>query len=160
MERYYKTKIDSETGSKIKALLDKAAEFDRQEEVLRKKYGFGKSWTSISSFYFRSLDIVEFKEEPDMTVWKRMKEVRNGYYPRARSKNKEILKDFTDLNKLQIRRDDLDTIIGNDCIFTQAEFDFDVPGIYIFIVESDWKCKIPNDCEEITNVKYGELMSK
>ena len=158
MERYYKTKIDSETGSKIKALLDKAAEFDRQEEVLRKKYGFGKSWTS--SFYFRSLDIVEFKEEPDMTVWKRMKEVHNGYYPRARSKNKEILKDFTDLNELQIRRDDLDTIIGNDGIFTQAGFDFDVPGIYIFIVESDWKCKIPEDCEEITNVEYGELMSK
>jgi hypothetical protein len=158
MERYYKTKIDSETGSKIKALLDKATEFDMQKEVLRKKYGFGKSWTS--SFYFRSLDIVEFKEEPDMTVWKRMKEVRNGYYPRSSSKNKEILKDFTDLNKLQIRRDDLDTIIGNDGIFTQAGFDFDVPGIYIFIVESDWKCKIPGDCEEITNVEYGKLMSK
>lgn len=158
MERYYRTIRDSKTGLKIKALLDKAAEFDAQEEILRKKYGFGKVWTS--SFYYRSLDIVEFQEEPDMTVWKRMKDVHNGYYPRARSKNKEALKDFTDLNKLQIRRDDLDTIIGNDGVFTQAGFDFTIPGIYIFIVESDWKCKIPKDCEEITNVEYNKLISK
>lgn len=116
MERYYKTTKDSNTGLKIKALLDKAAEFDAQEAILRKKYGFGRTWSS--SFYYRSLDIVEFQEEPDMTVWKRMKDVHNGYYPRARSKNKEVLKDFTDLNKLRIRRDDLDTIIGNDGIFT------------------------------------------
>ena len=88
MERYYKTIRDSKTGLKIKALLDKADEFDKQVAVLREKYGFGKTWTS--SFYYRSLDIVEFTEEPDMANWKRMKDVHNGYYPRARCKNKEI----------------------------------------------------------------------
>ena len=49
MERYYKTIRDSKTGLKIKALLDKADEFDKQVSVLREKYGFGKTWTS--SFY-------------------------------------------------------------------------------------------------------------
>lgn len=158
MERYYKTIRSSKTGLKIKTLLDKADEFDKQVEVLRKKYGFGKTWTS--SFYYRSLDIVEFKEEPDMANWKKMKDVSNGYYPRARGKNKEILQDFIDLNKNTIRRDELDTIIGNEGVFTQAGFDFTIPDIYVFIVESNWKCKFPKDCEEITNVEYNKLISK
>lgn len=158
MDRYYKTSRNSNTGMKIKALLDKVAEFNAKVEILRKKYGFGKTWSS--SFYYRSLDIVEFQEEPDMTIWKRIKEVRNGYYPRARSKNKEVLKDFTELDKLQIRRDDLDNIIGNNSVFNHAGFDFTIPDIYIFIVESDWKCKIPKDCEEITNIEYNNISSK
>ena len=158
MERYYKISRSSETGLKIKALLDKADEFNKQVEVLRKKYGFGKTWTS--SFYYRSLDIVEFQEEPDMANWRRIKDVSNGYYPRARGKNKEILQDFTDLNKGRIRRDELDTIIGNEGVFTQAGFDFTIPDIYVFIVESNWKCKSPGDCEEISNVEYSKLTSK
>lgn len=64
MERYHKTIRDSETGLRIKALTDKADEFDRQAAVLREKYGFSK--TRTSSFYYRSSDIVEFTEEPDM----------------------------------------------------------------------------------------------
>lgn len=72
MERYYKTIRDSKTALKIKALIDKADEFDKQVAVLREKYGFSKTWTS--SFYYRSLDIVEFTEEPDMANWKRMKD--------------------------------------------------------------------------------------
>lgn len=158
MERYYKTSRSSETGLKIKALLDKADEFNKQVEVLRNKYGFGKTWTS--SFYYRSLNIVEFQEEPDMANWKRIKDVSNGYYPRARGKNKEILQDFTDLNKGRIRRDELDTIIGNEGVFTHAGFDFTIPDIYVFIVESNWKCKFPSDCEEISNVEYSKLTSK
>lgn len=158
MEKYYKTNRCSETGLKIKALLDKADEFSKQVEVLRKKYGFGKTWTS--SFYYRSLDIVEFIEEPDMTNWKRIKDVHNGYYPRARCKNKEILQDFTDINKNKIRRDELDSIIGNEGVFTHAGFDFTIPDIYVFIVESGWKCKIPKDCEEISNIEYSKLISK
>lgn len=158
MERYYKTIRSSKTGLKVKALLDKADEFDKKVEVLRKKYGFSRIW--YSSFYYKSLDIVEFKEEPDMANWKKMKDVSNGYYPRTRGKNKEILRDFTDLNENQIRRDALDKIIGNKDIFTQAGFDFTIPNIYVFIVESDWKCKMPKDCEEITNVEYNKLISK
>lgn len=158
MERYYKTTTSSKTGQKIKTLLEKADEFDKQVEVLRKKYGFGKTWTS--QFYYKSLDIVEFKEEPDMDNWKKIKDVSNGYYPRARGKNKEILQDFTDLNRNTIRRDSLDEIIGNEEVFTQAGFDFSIPDIYVFIVESNWKCKIPKDCEEITNVEYNKLISK
>lgn len=158
MERYYKTNRISDTGLKIKAILDSADEFDKQVKVLRRKYGFGKTWTS--SFYYRSLDIVEFREEPDMANWKRIKDVSNGYYPRVRGKNKEILQDFTDLNKRRIRRDELDSIIGNEGVFTHAGFDFSILDIYVFIVESDWKCKVPKDCEEITNVEYNKLISK
>lgn len=158
MERYYKTNRDSETGLMIKALLDRAAEFDKQVDNLREKYGFTKIWTS--SFYYRSLDIVEFESEPDMSVWKKMKDVQNGYYPRARSKNKEALSDFTELNQLRIRRDELDNIIGNNRAFTKAGFIFTVPEIYIFIVKSNWECKIPKDCKEISNIEYNKLTTK
>lgn len=158
MERYYKTSRSSETGLKVKALLDRADKFDEQVEVLRKKYGFGKIWTS--SFYYKSLDIVEFTEEPDAVNWKRIRDVSNGFFPRARGKNKEILQDFADLNKGRIRRNELDTIIGNGNVFAQAGFDFTIPDIYVFIVDSSWKCQIPTDCEEITNVEYSQLMSK
>lgn len=75
-------------------------------------------------------------------------------------KNVKILQDFTDLNKGRIRRDELDTIIGNEGVFTQAGFDFTILDIYVFIVESNWKCKFPSDCEEISNVEYSKLTSK
>ena len=155
MERYYKTSRSSETGLKIKTLLDRADKFDEQVEVLRKKYGFGSIWRS--NFYFKDLSAVEFKEEPDVANWKRIGS--NGYYPRARGKNKDILRDFTQLNNLKIRRDELDLIIGNEDIFTRAGFDFTIPHIYVFIVDSSWKCRIPTDCEEITNVEYSKLIS-
>lgn len=158
MDRYYKTSRSSATGLEIQALLSKADEFNKQVEVLRKKYGFGKVWTS--SFYYRGLDVVEFKEEPDMANWKKIKDVHNGYYPRARGKNKEILRDFTELNKNAIRRDELDSIIGNNGFCNQAGFDFSIPDIYVFIIESDWECKIPKDCEEISNIEYNKLISK
>ena len=156
MEKYYKTSRSSETGLKVKAILDRADEFDKQVEVLRKKYGFGSIWRS--NFYFKDLSAVEFKEEPDVANWKRIGS--NGYYPRARGKNKDILRDFTNLRSLNIRRDELDSIIGNEDIFTQAGFDFAIPDIYVFIVNSSWKYQIPTDCEEITNVEYSQLMSK
>ena len=155
MERYYKTGRSSETGLKIKAILDRADEFDKQVEVLRKKYGFGSIWRS--NFYFKDLSAVEFKEEPDVANWKRIGS--NGYYPRARGKNKDILRDFTSLRSLNIRRDELDSIIGNEDIFTQAGFDFTIPDIYVFIVDNSWECQIPTDCEEITNVEYNKLIS-
>lgn len=155
MERYYKTNRDSNTGLKIKAILDRADKFDEQLKILREKYGFGKIWTL--SCYYKSLDAVEFKEEPDMTVWKVVKDLCNAYYPRKRSKNKDVLNDFKDLEKLQIRRDELDEIIGNDNFFNQAGFYLTSPEVYIFIVESDWKCNIPKDCKEITNIEYAKL---
>ena len=71
-----------------------------------------------------------------------------------------VAKDFTDINKNTIRRDELDSIIGNEGVFNHAGFDFTIPDIYVFIVESDWKCKLPKDCEEITNVEYNKLISK
>lgn len=89
-----------------------------------------------------------------------MKDVHNGCYPRARCKNKEILQDFTDINKNTIRRNESDSIIGIEDVFNHAGFDFTIPDIYVFIVESDRKCKLPEDCEEITDVEYDKLISK
>lgn len=157
MERYYKTNRDSNTGLKIKAILDRAGKFDEQLKILREKYGFGKIWTL--SDYYKSVDAVEFKEEPDMTIWKKIEGIcnDNAYYPSIYSTNKDVLNDFNDLKKLKIGRYKLDEIIGNDNYFNQAGFYFDSPGIYIFIVESDWKCNIPQDCKEITNIEYEKL---
>lgn len=84
----------------------------------------------------------------------------NGYYPRARCKNKDILKDFTDLNENRIRRDELDEIVGNNDIFKHVGFDFSIPEIYVFMIDHDWECKIPKDCEEISNIEYRELEAK
>ena len=158
MDRYYKVSIDSETGSKLKVLLDKADAFQNQVEKLRQKYGFKNTWHS--SFYYKSLDAVEFEEEPDMTVWKKVKDCFHGYYPRTKCKNKEVLNDFKDLDKLCIRRDELDHIIGNGSVFCHAGFYFTVPDCYLFSVDSEWKCKIPKDCKEISNIEYNKLTTK
>lgn len=156
MKRYYKTDRDSKTGLKIKAILDRASEFDAHVEILQEKYKFKKIWNL--SYYFKNIDAVEFNEEPDMTVWKEVEGLENAFYPRRRhNKNKDLLNDFKDLKKLQIRRDELDKIIGHNDFFNRAGFYFVSPGIYIFIVESDWKCNIPEDCEEITNLEYDKL---
>lgn len=158
MNRYYKTNKDTETGLNIQALLDRADVFDKQVEILREKYGFTRVWAS--SFYFRNLSAVEFEGEPDMSIWKKVRDIDGGYYPRSRSKNKEVLNDFTELKNLEIKRDELDDIIGNKRVFAHAGFKDTIPDIYIFIVGSDWGCKIPEDCEEISNIEYEKLLTK
>lgn len=159
MERYYKTNRDSETGLKLKAILDKADKFNKHVEKLRKKYGFTETWHS--TFFYKDLSAVTFEKEPDMTIWKRMKDVHsNSYYPRTKCKDKSVLADFKELSKLSIRRDELDEIVGNNDVFCQAGFNFNASGIYIFIVENDWGCDIPKDCQEISNIEYEQLTSK
>lgn len=158
MDRYYKVSVDSETGGKLKDLLNKADTFEKQLEKLRQKYGFKNTWHS--SFYYKSLDVVEFEEEPDMTTWKKKKGCFHGYSPRARGKNKEVLNDFKELDELRIRRDELDDIIGNDNVFCHAGFNFNIPEFYLFMVDSEWKCKIPKDCREISNIEYNKLTTK
>ena len=158
MDRYYKVSINSETGLKLKALIDKATEFDKKIDKLREKYGFKNYWHS--SFYYKSLDVVELQEEPDMTVWKKEKDCFHGYSPRMKSKNKEVLNDFKELAELRIRRDELDDIIGNDSVFCHAGFDFTVPEFYLFTVDREWKCKTPKDCKEISNIEFEKLTTK
>lgn len=153
MNKYYKTSRDSETGVKIKALVDRADEFDKQVENLRKKYGFTKTWVHIS--HYRNLSAVEFKSEPDMEVWEKVEGVYNGYLPRCSSKNKEVLDDFMKLNSLSVSCDELDAVIGNNAS-QSAGFDFSIPEVYIFSVESDWDCEIPKDCEECDIEEYCE----
>lgn len=157
MEKYYKTNRNSKTGLKLKAILDKVEEFDKQISELSKKYGFSE--IAHSQYFLKSLDAVIFEENPDKTIWKKVKDVYNGYYPRTRCKNKELIDDFDKVNKLRIRRIELDKIIGNNRVFCHAGFNVDIPNVYIFIVESDWNCDIPQDCQEISNIEYEKLIS-
>lgn len=155
MKRYYKTKISSDTGLKIKSILDRADAFDERVEELRKKYNFGVTWGS--TFYFKSVKAVHYENEPDMKDWKKIRELNNAYYPRARCKDKELKKDFDDLRSLRIQRYDLDEAIGNKNYMYMAGFVFDIPGIYIFMMDGDCGYNIPEDCEEITNIEYMKL---
>lgn len=156
MEKYYKTSRNSETGRKFSVLTARAVDFDVKVEELRKKYGFQK--VATRGLYYKELSAVEFSEQPDMTIWKEVKDApENIYSPRAKSKS--ILKDFAAVNEYRIMRSELDEIVGNDDFFHSVGFDFSVPEVYLFIIEHNWKMKIPADCTEISNLEFAELSS-
>lgn len=154
MYKYYKTSRDSDTGRKISVLRARIADFDVKVEELRKKYGFQR--VTLRGFFCKELFGVEFSEEPDMTVWKKVKNAPdNVYAPRAQSKS--VLKDFAKVNKYSIMRSELDSIFGNDDLSHSVGVDFTVPEVYLFYAEHDWKMKIPSDCTEITNLEFAKL---
>lgn len=154
MERYYKTSKKSETGLKIKAIFDRADEFDKQVDRLREKYGFKGVWKN--EFYISSLSAVNFDEEPDMKIWKKVKGT-DGYYPRVKCKDKELQKDFEDLNSTRVRRDEIDKAIGGSGFPHNAGFYPSSHDIYMFMIRDEYKYNIPEDCQEITNIEFSEL---
>lgn len=156
MIRYYKINRESETGLKIKSILDRVDEFDKKLDELNKKYGFGEAFGN--TFYLRHLDGVLFEEEPDMQNWKKVKGTHQGYSIRSRCKDKELKKDLDDLNEMKIYRDEIDRAVGNANGLCHVGLDYMIPEIYV--LSSGIECRLSKDCEEISNIEYSKLKSE
>lgn len=156
MKRYYKVSVNSETGLKLKHILDRADKFDEKLIELSKKYGFTEA--RKSNLFFKQVAGVIFDKEPDMKSWKKVRGVNKCYDLRAKCKDKELEKDFKELYEMNILRSELDRAVGNTsspCY--KFGFDFSIPGVYILIADDSFGYEAPEDCEEITNIEYLKL---
>lgn len=152
-ERYFKTSRNSETGLKVKAVLDRKEEIKANIELLKEKYGFNQHYCYDNELI--GISVVSFDSEPDVKLWKNQTAIYKGYTPRLSNKQgKAIQSDFRDAGV--VCRHLLDEIIGNKSI-SQCGFNFSIPDIYVFIIGENWKVEIPNDCVEISNMEYMEL---
>ena len=151
MTRYYRTKKDSETGSKLNAIIKRVDEFTVRLEALRLKYGFTS--TCHYTDLLCGVNAVSFDKEPDMKSWKVIKEA-GGYYPRVRSANKELRKDFDEIRGFAVDRREVDKVVGCEDIFAHVGFHWGDPDYYYF--SSGKITKLPKDCEEIPNIEYAK----
>ncbi len=77
--------------------------------------------------------------------------------PKLNSKvGKEIKKRFKEMPVISI--DELNQCIGfNGAPFKTIGFAQKNKEYFGFIIDKDWKIKVPKDCEEVTETKYNSL---
>lgn len=154
MSRYFKTNRDSVSGLRIKEIIEHKKINEAKIEILKDKYGFTQHY--ILDNYLSGIDVVTFDNEPDMKVWKKCKEVENGYSPRLSSmEGKLIKKEFNSVEKID--SDVFNEIVGVTGFVQYTGFNFTIPNIYVLIIGDDWRCDIPSDFTEISNIEYRKL---
>ena len=152
MELYYKISKESKTGKAFLEIMKRVNLFDDKEKAFREKYGIRSilHW----SYYLRGVSACRFYQKSD-TDKKDWKKVEQGYMPRVRCKNKELLKDFEELKSLSIKCSEVDVLFGvanpfyhvgykifDDCIVILADDDYDI------------EC---DDAEMISNLDFIKL---
>lgn len=157
MDRYYKIPKDSETGKKLNEVIRKAEEFEALRVDFAKKYNL--KYTYGSNFYLCSVTGVVFNGTPDSINW-RLTSDRMCYIPRKRTKDKELLDRWNELQQKKIRRSDIDEIIGGIDPFQQCGFDFSFPDCFYVTIGDINAYDIPADCIEISNIEYLNLKEK
>lgn len=150
MELYYKVSKDSKTGKAFLKIIDGVEKFRTKAKQICEKYG-------IIEMYRIGWDLCGvytciFKQIPDRTDWKK---VDDGYMPKVRSKNKELLQDFAELKKLTIKRSEIDNLLGLDNPFYQVGYEiFDDCIVFITDDKNDIKHQ---DAVMISNVEYIDM---
>ncbi|MGM5631888.1 hypothetical protein O2K51_13405 [Apibacter raozihei] len=144
---YYVIKDDSETGKRLKELLEKRKEVYNQIKKLSEKYGF-KRWipdyncsTEISAVWFDT--------NPNPKVWKKY---RNGYYPKANTiDGRNIISEFKGISVVDFR--DFNDYIGydeNECFYAG----FGLTDGYVGLDTGELDVKMPKDCQEVSYSEY------
>ena len=78
--------------------------------------------------------------------------------PKVRSKNKELLDDFKELNRLTIRREEVDNLFGHDDPFYQVGYEiFDDCIVFISDDKHPKRCA---DAKPISNTVYLRMREK
>lgn len=155
MDRYYKVLRTSATGEKLTDIRIGRDAFDAKLKELRAKYGFDD--ISFWDIYLCGFTAAKFPNQPDMKTWKYSKN-RYGYYElRARPADKEVEKDFDALEKLSIRRNDINKCVGIDDGFHYIGYDWTLPDIYLIVTDSKHAKDLTPDCIEISNIEYANL---
>ena len=150
MELYYKVEKDSNTGIAFLEIMDRLDKFNEKALSVMKKYGIRNimriSWDLCG------VQTCKFATPPDTTDWKK---VDDGYMPRVRSKNKELLEDFKELRKLTIKRSEIDVLLGKKNPFSQAGYEvFDDCIVFTTTDTDKLRCR---DAVPISNLVYKKM---
>lgn len=151
---YYKTKITSETGQKIKAVWDRRNEVYYLEIALAKAIGF-EQWSHWQCCLIGDISFVHFPGnfEIDTKVWKKFTDVKNAWCPRLNTKvGKAMQKRFDDIPT--IPAEELGKAVGFDDKFKHPGFLLGRKDFYYFNMEDNWKYTCPEDCKEILASEY------
>ncbi len=154
---YLKILKTSDTGKKFQALLAKSEECIKvRKDFLLKLNASG--YCEDRWAVFGGCEVVCFEETPDLKIWKRIKEVKNGYQPKLTSKKGvEINKEM--INLPSVSRNELNSCIGfDDEVFSCIGFNWQHPNYFAVKVDETWDIEeIPSDCEEILYSEYMKM---
>lgn len=153
MELYYKVEKESKTGKAFMEIQARKDKFTEKAHSVLEKYG-------ITSMYRIGWDLCgvytcKFSTPPDKADWKR---VDDGYMPKVRSKNKELLDDFKELKALSIKRQEIDDLLGHGDPFHQVGYEiFDDCIVFISDDKHPTRC---SDVKPISNTVYLRMKKK
>ena len=158
-DMYFKVPVDSPTGRKFKAIVERRSKAFEDEKAMGDKYGFTEYrgsrlalWGGIETAIFPG-------GNPDARMWKKEPRYgRNEYSPRRNTpEGIALYKEFEAMT--MVRRNDLNEIVGFNDPFCQAciGFAYHRDDYFGVIVIKRWKCKITSDMEEIKASEYDAL---
>jgi len=153
---YFITEKTSETGQKFEVVSKKLKAVFKAQKEIAKKYGFdkfrGRHWVVAGGF---SSVIFNDETKIDKTVWKQNK--YGEWMPKLNSVvGKEIAASFKGCPT--VGSEDLNMCIGFDgALFQTIGYAGNCETHFGFIVEREWKVKIPKDCTEVTETEYNKM---
>lgn len=156
MERFYKIAKDSETGKKLAELVGRLEDFKATRKKFAEKYGI--RGVHHYEMYLANVASVVFKDESsiDRDNW-RISPDRLGYIPKKNPKDKQLKKDWYELQSKNIQRFEVDRIVGGKDPFHQCGFDFSLEDLFFMITNKPENFDFPSDVIEISNLEYLEL---
>lgn len=151
----FKTLRTSETGKKFQEIEAKMDLVSQAVKVLANELGVEK-WRPDRWAAFGGMEFVYFKDEinPDPKIWK---EGCGGLQPKRNTKGGKVI--YEKMKSLPVvTRHELNKCIGfEEAPFKTIGASFNHPEYILFNLRDDWKCDIPDDCEEITVTEYKQL---
>ena len=159
MTKYFKTLKTSDTGKKFKNLDVNIKKAQKAQRDFSDKYNFNQ-WRPDRWEAFGGIEVcVDFIKEPDPKNWKM---VSHGEYKPKRStkEGKRINQEMKELPV--VSHHELNMCIGfkEGAPFKSIGFSSKSKNYTVFCLATNWKVKIPSDCEEITASEYENLSTK
>lgn len=155
MDRYYKIAKDSETGKKFAELVQRVFDFKNARNEFFVKYGIKKY--RLYDMYLVSVDAVFFIDESsiDRANWESIGD--KTYIPKKNPKDKQLKKDWENLQSKKILCSEVDKIVGCKDPFHHCGFDYSVEDYFFIFTDKPEIFDFPSDVIEISNLEYLEL---
>lgn len=152
MDLYYKVSKSSLLGKQFNSVMDKLDAFNKKAKIICDKYDILQMYHI--NWDFCGVYTCHFKETPNRTEWKK---VDDGYMPKKRCKNKELLNDFKQLKELSVSWDEINSLFGIDDIFFHVGFKI-FEDCIVFIVDTEHDI-LNKDAKQISNLDYLNMLN-
>ena len=149
---YYITDKHSLTGKKIQAIENEVKKCNQKSADLAKELG-ADQWRPMPFPVAGGISALVL-ENPDMKIWKKVKDTPNMYTPRANTKEgKKIQLQMKELPT--VSREQLNQVVGWDEGWSVIGVNFNTEGRkYGIDILEKWEIKMPDDCIEVTSSEY------